>query len=101
MISCISIRQPYAELILSRRKVIELRNWQIQQNSTLNIHVPNNVDYPACMQHGISYAIDNTCQTIQGSFRVSEIKEYDEISFEQDKHLHLSTKFYKIWTCAK
>lgn len=94
--NCISIRQPYAELILSGRKSIELRNWMIMKDETIYLHVGSIVDYPTCKQHGIPYAIDKTCGNIVGSFHIVDIKTYNDLNeFTADKDLHLSNQYYR------
>jgi hypothetical protein len=95
---CISIKQPYAELILTGRKRIELRNWNIlNRASNLYIHVPNKIDIEACYRYGYDPSIlTETKQSIIGYMVIRYIKEYKTVDkFKRDKCLHLSDQFYR------
>ncbi len=45
----LSLRRPYAELILQRRKTIELRNWNTRFREPLPIHSSDKVEKDACL----------------------------------------------------
>jgi len=51
---CLSLRQPYAELIVSGRKTIELRKWNTRFRGEFLVHASKAIDKEACKLHGIN-----------------------------------------------
>ncbi len=95
---CISIMQPYAKLILTGRKKIELRNWNIlNRTSNLYIHVPSRIDIDACKRFGYDPSkLAQTKQSIIGQMMIGYLKEYNTVQeFKKDRYLHLSDQFYR------
>jgi hypothetical protein len=95
---CISIKQPYAELILSGIKRIELRNWNtLKKDSHLYIHIPNKIDIEACKKYRYDHSkLAETRQSIIGYMVVGYLKEYNTVQkFKKDRYLHLSDQFYR------
>jgi len=45
---CLSLRQPYAELLVSGKKTIELRTWNTKFRGKFLIHASKRVDRKAC-----------------------------------------------------
>ena len=93
-----SIKQPYAELILTGRKRIELRNWNIlNRASNLYIHVPNKIDIEACKRYRYDpIGLAKTKQSIVDHIVIGYVKEYETMEeFNKDKYLHLSDQFYR------
>ncbi len=41
---CLSLKQPYAELLVSGKKTIELRNWNTYFRGKFLIHASKNID---------------------------------------------------------
>ena len=41
---CLSLKQPYAELLVSGKKTIELRNWNTSFRGKFLIHASKNID---------------------------------------------------------
>lgn len=77
---CISIREPWANLILEGKKTIELRNWFVSPE-TLYIHVPE-------------------LQSIIGKMTIESIKHYKnfkELYEDEQKHLYYSDKKMYHW----
>jgi hypothetical protein len=52
----LSIRQPWAELILQGRKTIELRTWQTNHRGRIAIHAGQTVKEAACAAYGLDPA---------------------------------------------
>jgi sugar diacid utilization regulator len=52
---CLSLRQPYAELLVSRKKTIELRKWNTNFRGKFLIHASKNVYNEKCKSLGIDY----------------------------------------------
>src|ERR1700751_3370272 len=50
---CLSIRQPWAELILRGEKTIENRSWRTNHRGTLYIHAGLKTDVSACRRFQI------------------------------------------------
>jgi hypothetical protein len=95
---CISIKQPYAELILTGRKRIELRNWNILNKAFhLYIHVPNMMNIEACKRYRYDPSkLADTKQSIMGYMVIGYLKEYNTVQeFKKDRYLHLSDQYYR------
>lgn len=96
--NCISIRQPWAELILSGRKSIELRNWNVLEHAyKLYIQVPAKVDQKLCEQFCLNYDdMLATRNTIVGYIELAYLKQYKDLAeFYHDQGQHLCQEYYK------
>ncbi len=49
----LSIRQPWADLILRGRKTLELRTWTVKYRGPLAIHASQTVERQTCLAHGL------------------------------------------------
>jgi len=49
----LSIRQPWADLIIQGRKTLELRTWTVKHRGPLAIHASQTVEREACLAHGL------------------------------------------------
>lgn len=52
-IRCLSVRQPWASLIVNGTKTIENRSWRTHYRGPLLIHASRTVDRDACRVHGL------------------------------------------------
>ena len=52
---CLSLRQPYAELLVSGKKTIELRKWNTNFRGKFLIHASKNVNKKKSKSLGIDY----------------------------------------------
>ena len=50
---CLSLRQPYADLVVSGKKAIELRRWNTRFRGRFLVHASKTVDLRACRRFGI------------------------------------------------
>jgi hypothetical protein len=50
---CLSVRQPWASLIVNGTKTVENRSWSTNYRGLLLIHASQKVDRDACLGHGI------------------------------------------------
>jgi hypothetical protein len=50
----LSVRQPWAHLIVTGRKSVELRSWSTDYRGVLWIHASSKVDIPAAAAHGLT-----------------------------------------------
>ncbi|MBS3172376.1 ASCH domain-containing protein [Candidatus Woesearchaeota archaeon] len=87
----LTIKQPYAELILQGKKVIELRKWKTNFRGEFLIHASNNIDKEAMKKYGFD---DLPVGAIVGKAKLVDVKEYkSEKEHKKDKHLHLVEEY--------
>jgi hypothetical protein len=72
----LSIRQPWAELILQGRKTIELRTWSTPYRGRLLIHAGKKVDYDDCGQYGLDPA-SLTTGALVGTVELTGIRTFN------------------------
>ena len=87
---CLSLKQPFADLLAFGEKTIELRKWNTKFRGEFLIHASKNVDMQACERLDID--IDKlTIGAIIGSAFVYDVKEYsNQEDFNKDKQKHFS-----------
>ena len=85
---CLSLKQPYAELLVSGKKTIELRKWNTKFRGKFLIHSSKNVD----SERSKSLGIDNRMLTqgaIIGIALLYGVKRYkNKTELEADYHKH-------------
>jgi len=87
----LSLKQPWAELILQGRKKIEIRKWNTSFRGPFLIHASGNIDEPAMAKYGYKEE-DLPRQAIVGKTELVDVKHYkDEEEFKKDKDKHLAT----------
>src|SRR3989344_8745008 len=85
----LSLKQPYAELILQNRKKIELRKWNTNIREEFLIHASKNVDKEAMEKFNFKALKTGA---ILGKAVLVEVKKYaSKEEFEKDKNLHLAS----------
>jgi len=86
----LSLKQPWAELILQGKKKIEIRKWNTKFRGRFLIHASRNSDKKAMKEFGFND--DLPLGFIVGEAELIEVKKYkDKKEFEKDKNLHLAT----------
>lgn len=92
---CLSIKQPYADLVASGRKTIELRTWNTKFRGEFLVHASKKIDKEACRQNKIDPA-SLTSGAIVGKASLYDVKFYKNRNlFVQDKNKHLAgTKYF-------
>ena len=86
----LSIKQPFAELILQRRKKIELRKWNTKFRGEFLIHSPKRADEKAMEEFGFS---DLPLGYIVGKAILKNVRFYSNSrELNKDKNLHLASK---------
>ena len=86
----LSLKQPWAELILQGKKKIELRKWNTKFRGEFLIHSSKIPDKEGMKKFGFK---DLKCGFIIGKVNLIDVKKYeDNREFEKDKNLHLATK---------
>ena len=84
----LSLKQPFAELVVSGKKTIELRTWNTKFRGEFLIHASKVPDKDAMKQFGFSHL---PCGGIVGKATLVDVTQYhDEKEHAQDKHLHLA-----------
>ena len=93
---CLSLKQPYADLLAFGEKTIELRKWNTRFRGEFLIHASKNIDIQACERLDID--IDKlTIGAIIGSAFLYDFKEYsnqEEFNKDKQKHFSIVTKYF-------
>ena len=83
----LSLRQPWAELILQGKKKIETRNWNTKFRGVFLIHVSKQVDKKSMERFGFS-TLPTGC--LVGKAELTDVKKYaTKESFAMDAKEHL------------
>jgi hypothetical protein len=96
-LKCLSVSQPFADLIISREKSIELRNWNTNFRGEFLIHAPLKIR----MEDSKRLKINKKFVTgaIIGKAQLYDVKKYDSIKeIKSDKKFHLSSKKFQSKT---
>jgi hypothetical protein len=87
---CLSLKQPYAELLVSGKKTIELRNWNTYFRGKFLVHASKNIDKERSDFLGIGHK-KLICGAIIGSAVLYDVKQYrNKTELELDKNKHLA-----------
>ena len=87
----ISIRQPWAELILQGRRTIEPRTWQTNYRGRIAIHASQTVREEACVAYGLDPA-RVVRGALVGTVELAGILPLDERGWEALRDQHLSLR---------
>ncbi len=85
---CLSVSQPYADLIVQGKKTIELRTWSTKFRGEFLVHAPLKVKTKECKRLGIDERKLET-GVIIGRAEIYDVKAYktqDEIKTDYSKH---------------
>jgi hypothetical protein len=85
----LSIRQPWADLIIQGRKTLELRTWTVRYRGSLAIHASQTVERETCLAHGLD-PDRVTVGAVIGIVDLVEIFELDTASYEARRAEHLA-----------
>jgi hypothetical protein len=85
----LSIRQPWAELIVQGKKTLELRSWTVKYLGPLAIHASQTIERAACLEHGID-PDGVTTGAIIGIVDLVGIEQLDEGAFVARRSEHLA-----------
>jgi len=84
----LSLKQPFAELVVSRKKIIELRNWNSKFRGKFLIHASKIPDSKAMKKFGFEKL---PIGVIVGEAELIEVKKYENNSqHKKDKNKHLA-----------
>ena len=88
----LSIKQPFAELILQKKKIIELRKWNTKFRGYFLIHSPKIPDKKSMKKFGFK---NLPLGCIVGKAFLINVKKYTtEKEHRKDKNLHLASKYW-------
>ena len=85
----LSLKQPFAELIVSGKKTIELRNWKTKFRGEFLVHASKVPHFGAMKRFGFSRN-DLALGKIVGKVKLVDVKKYaseEENLKDKDKHL--------------
>ncbi|MAG27179.1 ACP synthase [Candidatus Pacearchaeota archaeon] len=86
----LSLKQPYAELVVSGRKKVELRKWNTKFRGEFLIHASKIPDKNAMKAFGFD-KLPLGC--IVGKAEITRVKKYQDVDeFNKDKELHLASQ---------
>jgi hypothetical protein len=86
---CLSVSQPYADLIIDGKKIIELRTWNTKFRGEFLIHAPIKIKDETCKRLGMDKSSLRT-GVIIGKAEIYDVKLYDsleELRVDHNKHL--------------
>ena len=88
----LSLKQPFAELILQGRKKIELRKWNTKFRGEFLVHTSGNIDEGAMKRFNFK-ELPRGC--ILGKVTLVDVKHYNtEEEHNKDKKLHLASTYW-------
>ena len=91
---CLSICQPFAELIIQNKKTIELRKWNTSFRGEFLVHAPIKIrkeDYKK-----LKIKENLTTGAIIGKVELYDVKKYESLKeIQEDKNQHFSTKNFQ------
>lgn len=88
----LSLKQPFAELILQGKKKIELRKWNTKFRGDFLIHASKIPDSKAMKKFKFN---DLSRGCIVGKAKLVDVKKYNnEEEHKADQNLHLATTFW-------
>jgi len=95
---CLSICQPFAELIIQNKKTIELRTWNTKIRGEFLVHAPIKIRKEVYEKLKIKKKL--TTGAIIGKVELWDVKKYEslkEIQMDKKKHYSSSTSHEKIF----
>jgi predicted transcriptional regulator len=91
---CLSICQPFAELIIQDKKTIELRNWNTNYRGEFLVHAPIKIRKEDCKKLKIEEKL--TTGAIIGKAEIYDVKKYQSTEeIQNDENKHFSSKKFQ------
>lgn len=89
---CLSVSQPYADLIVQGKKIIELRTWNTKYRGEFLVHAPSKIKKDACKRLRIDETKLRT-GVIIGKAEIYDVKTYKSVSeLKLNFKKHFATK---------
>ena len=83
----LSFRQPWADLILSGKKTLEVRSWKDEYRGTILVHVSKNVDRLDLERLGVELG---PVGVFLGTVQITDMFQFDEDSWLTSYSRHLT-----------
>lgn len=91
---CLSVSQPFADLIISGKKTIELRKWNTNFRGEFLIHSPIKIRTEDCKRLKINKKL--VTGAIVGKAELYDIKKYNSIKeIKKDQKFHFASKNFQ------
>ena len=88
---CLSVSQPFADLIISGKKIIELRKWNTNFRGEFLIHAPIKIRIEDCKRLKINKKL--VTGAIIGKAELYKVKKYNSVKeIKADQKFHLASK---------
>lgn len=92
---CLSISQPFSDLILQRKKTIELRSWNTKFRGEFLIHSPKKIRVDDCKRLKINNKSLITGAII-GKAEIYDVKKYNSsLEVSKDYKFHCASKKFR------
>ena len=90
---CLSVSQPFADLIILGKKTIELRKWNTNFRGEFLIHSPQKIRKADCNRLGFSQLL--VTGSIIGKAEIYDVKKYkSKTEVKNDSKLHFASSDY-------
>jgi len=90
-LKCLSVSQPFADLIISGKKTIELRKWNTNFRGDFLIHAPLKIRTEDCKRLKMNEKF--VTGAIIGKAEIYDVKKYNSIKeVKTDQKLHFASK---------
>ena len=94
---CLSVSQPFADLIISGKKTIELRNWSTKFRGEFLIHSPLKIRTKDSKRLKINKKL--VTGAIIGKAQLYDVKKYDSLKeIKLDQKFHFASKKFQTKT---
>ena len=91
---CLSICQPFAELIIQNKKTVELRKWNTNFRGEFLVHAPIKIRKEDYKKLKIKEKL--TTGAIIGKVELYDVKKYESLKeIQEDSNQHFSTKKFQ------
>ena len=91
---CLSVSQPFAHLIITGKKRIELRNWNTNFRGEFLVHAPLKMKTKDCKR--LKMNMKFVTGAIVGKAEIFDVKKYHNVSeCKKDYTLHLASKEFQ------
>ncbi len=91
---CLSVSQPFADLIISGKKTVELRNWNTNFRGEFLIHAPIKIRLDDCKRLKITKKLD--VGVIIGKATLYDVKKYNSLKeIKKDQKFHFASKNFR------
>jgi len=96
-LKCLSVSQPFADLIISGKKTIELRNWNTKFRGEFLIHSPLKIRTKDSKRLKINKKL--VTGAIIGKAQLYDVKKYDSLKeIKLDQKFHFASKKFQTKT---